>query len=223
MPHMLGLQTRRCPVYSRSRTRKKSRRYGVRMRTMDLAEVLRTLYARRLAVLLVFAISIAVGVLAAYKPVGTSLEPRTTSTGIATKQFMLESPRSPLTDIRGETAPQYERTGAFAQVLGSAKLIEGIERETGIPASEITSEGPFVEPANVPGIVRPSEARGLEIVDEEKDYRLRFITPVDLPLVSIHARGPNAEEAARLADGAYAALKTYLKPLAAEIKPAPTY
>lgn len=193
------------------------------MKAMDLAEVFRTLLARRLAVLAVFAISIAVGVLAAYKPVGTSLVPRTATNGIATKQILVESPRSPLTDLRGETAPQYERTGGFAQVLASPTLMRGIERKTGIPMSEITTEGPFVNPANVPGIVRPSEARGLEIVDEQKDYRLRFITPVDLPMISIHAIGPNAEEAARLANGAFAALQTYLKPLAAEIHPAPKY
>jgi hypothetical protein len=193
------------------------------MKAMELGEVLRTLSQRRLAVLAVLAISVAVGVLAAYKPVGFSLEPRTASAGVATKQILVESPRSPLTDLRGDSAPQNDRTGGFSQVLASPELLKGIERKTGIPASEITSEGPFVEPSNVQSIVRPAEARGLEIVDETKDYRLRFITPVNLPIVSIHANGPNAEEAARLADGAFAALRAYLKPLENEIHPAPTY
>ena len=193
------------------------------MKAMELGEVLRTLNARRFAVLGVFAISVVVGVLAGYKPVGTSLVPRTTASGVATKQILVEPPGSPLTDLSADSAPHLARTGGFAQVLASPALLEGIERETGIPASEITSEGPFVEPDNVQGIVRPSEARGLEIIDAGKAYRLRFITPVNLPIVSIHASGPNAKEAARLADGSYAALEAFLKPLADEIRPAPTY
>lgn len=193
---------------------------------MELGDVFRTLFARRLALAAVVLVSLAVGVLCAYKPSGgfpPTLEPRTAPGGVATKQMLVESPRSPLTDLRGETEPQSQRTGGFAQLLSSRTILEGIERKTGIPVDAITVEGPFVEPANVPGIVRPSEARGLELLDEEKSYRLRFITPSNLPIVSIQARGPSPEEAAKLADGAFASLETYLKPLAKQIDPPPTY
>jgi hypothetical protein len=192
---------------------------------MELGDAFRTLFARRLALASVVLISLAVGVLCAYEPSGfpPTLKPRTAPGGVATKQILVESPRSPLTDLRGETEPQSARTGGFAQLLASRTILEGIERKTGIPVDAITVEGPFVEPANVPGIVRPSEARGLELLDEEKTYRLRFITPTDLPLVSIQARGPSPEEAAKLADGAFASLRSYLKPLAKQIDPPPTY
>jgi hypothetical protein len=192
---------------------------------MELGDAFRTLFARRLALAAVVLIALAVGVLCAYKPSGfpPTLEARTAPGGVATKQILVESPRSPLTDLRGETEPQSQRTGGFAQLLASRTILEGIAEKTGIPVDAITVEGPFVEPANVPGIVRPSEARGLELLDEEKTYRLRFITPSNLPIVSIQARGPSPDEAAKLADGAFASLQAYLTPLAEQMEPKPTY
>ena len=171
-----------------------------------------------------FLLAVAAAVLAGYRPVGMGppkLEPRITSLGVASKQVVLDGWRSPMIDKEFATEPLARALRHFAQVLGSPKLLRETSRITGIPEDSMTSEGPFVGPAAPWNVVVPSEARSNQVTAERRVYRLSFVTRETLPLVTIHAQGPSPEAAARLAEGAYEALRRYLADLSAEIEPAP--
>jgi hypothetical protein len=187
---------------------------------VDLDHAFSTLRRMRLAVAVVVLISLAAAVLAGYRPVGgfpPKLEPRITSLGVASKQVVLDGWRTPLIDKKFDTEPLTARSGTFALVLSSPALLEETSRETGIPLDQITSEGPFVGPAAPWNVVVPSEARSNQVAAERRVYRLSFVTRQTLPLLTIHAQGPSPAEAAHLAEGAYAALRTYLARLGADI------
>jgi hypothetical protein len=188
---------------------------------VDLDHALSTLRRMRLVVAVVVLLALGAAVLAGYRPVGggfpPKLEPRITSLGVASKQVVLDGWRSPLIDKQFDTEPLTARSATFALVLSSPELIEETSRKTGIPASEITTEGPFVGPAAPWNVVVPAEARSNQVSAEHKVYRLSFVTRQTLPVLTIHAQGPSPAEAARLAEGAYEALQSYLAGLAADI------
>lgn len=190
---------------------------------MDLDHIIATLTRMKLAVALIVMAALVAGVLAGYKPTGfpPKFEPRITSLGVASKQVLLDGWRSPLVDRRFDIAPLAARAGTFAQVLSSPTVLEAAARKTGIPVESITSEGPYVGPAAPWNVVVPSEARSNQVNAERRVYRLSFVTRLTLPMVTIHAQGPTPEDAARLAEGTYQALRDYLAQLAAEIDPAP--
>ncbi len=186
---------------------------------MELSQILRTLSKRRLGLAAVIAFSFAAAVLMAYRPVGMppKLEPRTVALGVASKQILLDLPRPAAVNLRAKISSHVGRTGALLQVLTSVRLERAIARASGIPARLITTEGPHPVPPGVQNVVRPSEARSAEVLDETTTYRLRFKAPSTLPLVTVRAQAPTPAEAARLADATYVALREYVAGLRAEL------
>lgn len=170
------------------------------------------MWERRLAVVALGVAAVAAGVLAGYN-VSLSpldLEKRSTTIGVASKQILVDNLVPGPTNLKVKTTPLVERTTGVVQLLTSARIRTKAARLAGIPAREVTTEGPFVGPAEPQNIVRPSEARGLEIDADTKQYRLSFVAQRELPIVSIHARAPTEIEAARLADAAYVGVDRYL-------------
>jgi uncharacterized protein involved in exopolysaccharide biosynthesis len=103
---------------------------------LELTEVLRTLWARKLATAL--AIIAAFGAAAAIR-----LALRDVPTGAATVQILVDSPHSLLGDLDQSPTPLIARAGVFAQVMASQAVLPEIAEHAGIPASEITAQGPY--------------------------------------------------------------------------------
>jgi len=199
--------------------RKKRPRGRVRIQRMELSHILRTLSKRRLGLAAVVAFAFTAAVLMAYRPVGMqpTFEPRTVALGVASKQVLLDLPEPAFVNLKANTSSHTGRTGALIQLLGSVKLERAIARASGIPEALITTEGPHPVPPGVQNVVRPSEARSAEVLDETMTYRLRFKAPSTLPIVTIRTQAPTPAEAARLADAAYVALKRYVGGLSADL------
>lgn len=185
---------------------------------MTASEVTAALRRRPLMLAVIVLLALGAGVLALYRPTGSPLrlEPRITSLGVASKQVVLDGWRSPMLDLKFDSEPLAARTGAFAQVLGSPALVEATARRAGIPAGDITSEGPYSGPASPWNVVAPSEARSNQVTAERRPYRLSFVTRPLLPLVTIHAQAPTTGDAARLAESAFLELRDYLADRTAE-------
>jgi capsular polysaccharide biosynthesis protein len=183
---------------------------------MELAQILRTLGRRKLAltviVMLAIAAALAVGYKVSLNP--PKLESRAVPSGQATTQILVDSPQSAIADLKQDTAPLVTRATVFAQFMTSSTIRERISRATGIPEDQITAEGPFSGPGEEQNAVTPSEARGSQVRAQTHPYRLTFVAQEQLPLVSVYASAPTADLAAKLADGVYTAVHGYVDEIA---------
>jgi capsular polysaccharide biosynthesis protein len=183
---------------------------------MELAQILRTLGQRKLALALIVAFGIAaalaVGYQVTFSPPG--LKSRAVPSGQATTQILIDSPQSAIADLKQDTAPLVTRATVFAQFMTSSTIRDRIAAATGIPAAQITAEGPFSGPGEAQNVVTPSEARGGQVLAQTHPYKLTFVAQDQLPLVSVYASGPTPALAAKLANGVYAAVRDYVDDVA---------
>jgi hypothetical protein len=185
---------------------------------MELAQILRTLGRRKLALTVVFLLATAAALASGYK-VGFNppkLESRAVPSGQATTQILVDSPQSAIADLKQDTAPLVTRATVFAQFMTSSTIRDRIAAATGIPSNEITAEGPFSGPGQDQNVVTPSEARGGQVQAQTHPYRLTFVAQDQIPLVSVYASAPTAELAAKLADGVFTAVKGYVDEIASQ-------
>jgi hypothetical protein len=184
---------------------------------MELAEIFQTLWRRKLAVGLVVIFAVIVGISATYR-VGLSplkLQKRTVEFGAANAQILVDSPRSALADLSQDTVPLATRAAVYAQFMRSIAVKDAIAKVTGIPASAITTQGPFTSVGTRQNVVTPSEGRANQVVAEQDRYRLVFDVQEDLPVVTIYAQAPTAIAAQKLANGAVTGLQQYVESLQA--------
>jgi capsular polysaccharide biosynthesis protein len=160
---------------------------------MELAEIFKAIRARKLLALTVVAVAIAAA--AAIKVTSHSVD-----TGAATAQVIVDSPQSVLADLQQDPTPLATRASVFAQVMASSVVLDSIAHATGIPASEITAQGPFSGSGLALNVVTPSEARGVQLSAQGVPYRLTFVAQTTLPIITISAQAPTPAAAARLAN-----------------------
>lgn len=182
---------------------------------MEFVEILKILRAHRLALAAVTVLAIAGALLVGFNvqlsPPG--LSSKTTSSGTATTQILVDSPVSAIADLKQDTAPLVTRATVFAQFMASSVVRDRIAKATDIPVDAITAEGPFSGPGETENTVTPSEARGSQRLAEGDRYRLTFVAQKDLPIVTVYAKAATAGEAARLANGVYDGVDQYLQDL----------
>jgi hypothetical protein len=179
---------------------------------MELKEILRSLRQMRGVVVLVLAAGVLAGVIAGYHVRLSSphLEPRALPLGVADKQLLVDSPDTAITDLRTDAAPMVARTGMVAQLLTSPRIVADAARRSRIPASALTSDGPYTGAAAVLNVVTPAEARAGQILDERAPYRMSVVPQRTLPIVTIRVQGPSPEAAARVTENVFKSLEAYL-------------
>ena len=180
---------------------------------MELAQIIKTLWDQRIAVVAVFLVAFLAGVSTVYR-IGTGgLTKRSHQFGAAQSQILIDSPRSSLVDLTQETPPLATRAAVYTQFMRSNAVKEAISKATGIPASLIVAQGPYTTAGGSQNLPRPSEARANEVRGEKDGYRLVFDYQQDLPIVSIYAQAPTAKAAIRLAAGTVAGVRAYISQL----------
>ena len=183
---------------------------------MELAQIIKTLWDQRIAVVAVFLVAFLAGVSTVYR-IGTGgLTKRSHQFGAAQSQILIDSPRSSLVDLTQETPPLATRAAVYTQFMRSNAVKEAISKATGIPASLIVAQGPYTTAGGSQNLPRPSEARANEVRSEGRGYRLVFDYQQDLPIVSIYAQAPTAKSAIRLAAGTVAGVRAYIAQLEKE-------
>ena len=180
---------------------------------MELAQIIKTLWDQRIAVVAVLLVAFLAGVSTMYR-IGTGgLTKRSHQFGAAQSQILIDSPRSSLVDLTQETPPLATRAAVYTQFMRSNAVKESISKATGIPASLIVAQGPYTTAGGSQNLPRPSEARANEVRGEKDGYRLVFDYQQDLPIVSIYAQAPTAKAAIRLAAGTVAGVRAYISQL----------
>lgn len=177
---------------------------------MELSQILMTLWKRKPALLVVLALA----VLAAMMAQGRK---QAAPTGAATAQILVDSPQSALGNLKQNTVPLSTRAGVFAQFMASSAVRDAVAKVTGLPASQIFSQGPFDNPAAAPtGTTAPPP--DTSSLAAGKRYRLNFVSQEDLPLVTVYAQAPTPREAQLLANGVSKGVQDYVDRLQAEGK-----
>jgi hypothetical protein len=170
---------------------------------MELAEILKIFWSRKLITLAILAIAIAAGV-------GAKLASRSTPKGAATVQILVDSPNSALANLVQNTTPLTARATVFAQVMASQAVIEDIGNAASIPSGQITAEGPYSGSGQKLDVVVPSEARGNQLLAQGAKYRLTFVAQENQPLITTSVQAPTAAAAAKLAGAVYPGVVAYI-------------
>ena len=177
---------------------------------MELAEIIRTLWQRKLALAAVLGLAVLASVATAYHIGPSGISSRSYEFGAAQAQILVDSHRSSLLDLTQETPPLAERAAVYAQFMRSNAVKVAIAEAVGVPVNQIVTEGPYTAAGGTQNIPRPSEARANEIRGEGKRYRLVFDYQPDLPVVSIYAQAPTEADAVKLAAGTVKGVSNYV-------------
>jgi hypothetical protein len=183
---------------------------------MELAEILRILRSRKL-------LSAAIVLLAAGAGAGAGVLAKSTPTGAATVQILVDSPQSALADLMQNTEPLTTRAALFAQVMASQAVLEDVARSAGVPVGALTAEGPYSGPGQALDVVTPAEARGSQLLGERTPYRLTFLAQPDEPIVTASVQGPTVAGAQRVASAISPGLVRYVSVLQAQAATKPAH
>jgi len=173
---------------------------------MELAETLQILWRRKLALAVVVLI-------AAGAAVGVKLGTRSTPTGAATVQVLVDSPSSALANLLQEPAALSSRAAVLAQVMASETVLQHIGAAAGVPPSEITAQGPYSGAGQALNVITPSAPRANQLLNEGTPYRLTFVPQLNEPVITATVQAPTALGAGRVAAAVYPGVRGYLDEL----------
>jgi hypothetical protein len=176
---------------------------------MEFIESLKILWSRKL-------VTAAIVVLAIAAAVAVRLTVRSTPSGAATVQILVDSPDSALANLSQETVPLTTRASVLAQVMTSAGVLEQIASAAHVPVSEMTAQGPYSGPGQSLNVITPAEARSNQLVGEGAKYRLTFVAQTNEPVVTASVQGPTAAAAESVAAGIYPGVQAYVTQLQKE-------
>lgn len=180
---------------------------------MDLAHILRELWKRKALVVCAAVVAFAIAIMTTFRVslLPPSIEKKDRQVGAAATQILVDSPKSPVADLRRDFEAAEDRAAVYGPLMSSEPVKKEIARRVGISPDQIITGGVSPE-SNDPA----EETRANQIVGEDGQYRLRVTTPSETPLLSIAAQGPSAEEAIKLANAAAVGLRDYIDGLQVE-------
>jgi hypothetical protein len=178
---------------------------------VDLITALRALWRGRLFVALAVVVSIALGIVVAYK-VTPGVPPKLTSrqytVALGTVNVLVDTPDSQVIDLSPSGADAVgTRASLLASLISTSPIKSAIAARVGIPADRLVVLGP-----QAGGGAAPPTGAAAAVTKNGRDAKIISIrTDSSLPVISIDTQGQTGEEATRLADGAAAGLQDYLK------------
>ena len=181
---------------------------------MELAQILVSLWRRRIAVAAVVVLAALVALAMAYRisVFPPKLSHRSVASGTAETHILVDSPRSSVADLNRSFDPLVARAQVLSELLTTAPVVDRIAQQMHVPASAITAVDDN-STLNVPtSQVEPTASvRSTAITQEGLQYRLTFRAEPEQPTVTIFASAPNAGDAIRLADVAAKASADWVK------------
>jgi hypothetical protein len=181
---------------------------------MELTRLLRLLWDRRGWMLFGLFIALLASVLSAYRIAASPLrlEPRSTSYGAANTQVFVDSRRSTIATLAGNSQPLASRSNLLAQFLASSEVRAEIAQRMGMPKESI----PVI---SSPNTVQQLQSVNLSVANQiagqgtTSGYAISFQPQLELPLIDIYTRAPTARRARELADIAASALSHHVDSL----------
>jgi len=190
---------------------------------MDVAQVFRELWLRRLWVLpgvfVAIIVVLFVGWHVSLSPPG--LRSKDLTLHSADTVVLVDSPTSVVADVGAPLRQLSVLANVYARYMTNFPVRQAIARRAGIPVDKIATQAPLA--SNQPAELRQPAAnqRGEGLLDERKGYRLEFRTDGGLPTVTIFAGAPSTKEAVKLANAAALGFKDYIRRVEAARKTPP--
>jgi uncharacterized protein involved in exopolysaccharide biosynthesis len=173
---------------------------------MELAAILKILWSRKFIVALIV-------VLAGGAAFGAGRLAKSTPTGAATVQILIDSPQSALADLLQNTAPLTTRAALLAQVMASEAVLEDVAYTARVPVAALTAQGPYSGSGEPLDVITPSEARASQLLGERARYRLTFVAQPDEPIVTASVQGPNPATAGHVAEAVLPGVQRFVATL----------
>jgi hypothetical protein len=142
------------------------------------------------------------------------LASRVHTTGEASAQVLVDTPRSQIADLNPTGAPYvYERASLLANVMATAPVQQRLAEQLKLAGGELSVTPPTAS------IIAPIKATGLAtagtaLTDIKPTWNLAITIDPNLPLLNFTATAPTPADAQALALGAIAVLKTQVGGLA---------
>lgn len=187
---------------------------------MDVAQIFRELWLRRLWVLLGVVVAIlaalAVGWHITLNPPGLRSKDLTVHTADTT--VLVDAPTSVIADLDAPLLVLAARANVYARYMTNLPVRRAIAARAHLPVERIVTEAPLAQ--NQPAAAREPVAsqRSQKILGEQKNYTLRFQTDSGLPTVTILSQAPSTREAIALANAGAQGFKDYIRRLEAARK-----
>jgi hypothetical protein len=126
-------------------------------------------------------------------------------------QYLVDAGRQAYGDTTLPIEPLSARAAVFAELMASQPVLSRIASDAGIPPGAITATVPSQTNEGDQGAnTDDPNARLNELSAEGAPYRVTFSSQEDMPIVSIFAQAPSAEEAARMATASATTFRDYL-------------
>ena len=110
---------------------------------MELAQIIKTLWDQRIAVVAVLLVAFLAGVSTVYRIGTDGLTKRSHQFGAAQSQILIDSPRSSLVDLTQETPPLATRAAVYTQFMRSNAVKEAISKADRHPGRADRRAGPL--------------------------------------------------------------------------------
>jgi hypothetical protein len=176
--------------------------------------MLRTLWRRKLLVVLGILIAVAAGVASAYNVrlgVPPKLGSKSIEFGSASAQLLIDSAdASPIVDLEGDLDPLATRAQLYAQLVESAPVRDAIARRAGVPVEKLVITSAASSEGTRASKEPSAEQRANALRGEQQTQRVLFEADDDLPVIKIFTQAATDGEAIALADASATGLIDYL-------------
>jgi hypothetical protein len=180
---------------------------------MEIALVLRELWARKLLIVVGVLIAAVAAILSVYRVQGTTLKARSLQYSSASTQLLVDAPASVLGDLKAEFDPLDARALVYANFMASPAVLNIVGDQMGLQGDQIYAAGP-VESLQPRTVQEPTALkRNVEITGEKIPYRLNFTDAPDLPTIGVNAQAPTTAQAIALANASVVGLQRYVTEL----------
>ncbi|HEX4731692.1 MAG TPA: hypothetical protein VH299_10505 [Solirubrobacterales bacterium] len=181
---------------------------------MAFLELIRRLLKHKYLLFCVFLVAVGAAILSAYSVSSRGLEKRSLSVSAASSQILVDSVPSAL--AQGAETSTFEalatRAKIYGQYLASLSARTEIARRAGVPATSLSTSGPFsTATGQVNYSSESSGERASELLQEGAGNRLVFSAQEGVPIITVDAQAVNTDTAVALASASYATLRRYIK------------
>jgi hypothetical protein len=177
---------------------------------MELALILREVWARRRVVAIGLLIGAVVATLSVYKLDGFKLKPRALQYSSASTQLFVDTPSTALGNVTQDVTQLQTRATVLANFMASPTIIDLIAKRVGLNGFQIYAAGP-VNPNQPRAVIEPTELkRNVQVTGESNPYRMEFLNDPTLPTIGINTQAPTTRMAIALANASVSALQQYV-------------
>lgn len=177
---------------------------------MELALVLRELWARKLLLAVGVLVAALVAALSVYRLDGLGLESRSLQHSSATTQVLVDTPSSVLGNVSQSFDPLNARAVVYANFMASPVVLNLIGQQVGLRGEQLYAAGP-VDTLQPRTVQEPTALkRNVQITGETVPYRLNFNSEPNLPTIGVFSQAPTTRQAVALANAAAVGLQRYV-------------